>query len=187
MPELFIIAGCNRAGKTTAAYNLLPEVFQTIEFVNADEIARAINKDNVDSAAFAAAKIMLQKIDKFITTGKSFAIETTLSGLTYLKIIEQAKSFGFTITLLFVYLEDVEIALERVALRVIKGGHNIPTDVIKRRYSKGLNNLPKYLSRVDNWYVLDNSVSEYTQIAKSISTIKEVTDIEIFNKIIGNG
>jgi predicted ABC-type ATPase len=187
MPELFIIAGCNGAGKTTAAYNLLPEVFQTTEFINADEIARGINKDDVDKAAFAAAKIMLQKIDNFIETGKSFAIETTLSGLTYLKLIEHAKSLGFTITLFFVYLEDVEIAIERVALRVKKGGHNIPTEVIKRRYNKGLGNLSKYLSIVDNWYILDNSISEYTQVAKSISASKEIINIEIFNKIIRNG
>jgi predicted ABC-type ATPase len=184
MPELFIIAGCNGAGKTTAAYNLLPEVFQTTEFINADEIARGINKDDVDRAAFAAAKIMLNKMNDFIAAGKSFAIETTLSGLTYLKLIEEAKNEGFAITLFFLYLESDEIAVERVALRVKKGGHNIPTEVIKRRYNKGLSNLSKYLSIVDNWYILDNSISEYNQIAKSISTTKEIMNIEIFNKII---
>lgn len=184
MPELFIIAGCNGAGKTTAAYNLLPEVFDTTEFINADEIARGINPKNVDAAAFAAGKIMLQKIDDCIKAKRNFAFETTLSGLTYLKIIEYAKQEGFTITMFFVYLNNVEIAIDRVALRVSKGGHNIPTETIKRRFDKGLINVSKYLKIVDNWYLMDNSISDYTEIAKSISNKEEINNFEIFNKIV---
>lgn len=184
MPELFIIAGCNGAGKTTAAYNLLPEVFDTTEFINADEIARGINPKNVDAAAFAAGKIMLQKIDDCIKAKRNFAFETTLSGLTYLKIIEYAKQEGFTITMFFVYLNNVEIAIDRVALRVSKGGHNIPTETIKRRFDKGLINVSKYLKIVDNWYLMDNSLSDYTEIAISISNKEEINNFEIFNKIV---
>ncbi len=185
MPELFIIAGCNGAGKTTAAYNLLPEVFDTTEFINADEIARGINPKNVDAAAFAAGKIMLQKIDDCIKEKRNFAFETTLSGLTYLKIIEYAKQEGFTITMFFVYVNNVEIAIDRVALRVSKGGHNIPTETIKRRFDKGLINLCKYLKIVDNWYLMDNSLSDYKEIAKSILNKEEINNFEIFNKIVG--
>ena len=104
MPEIFIIAGCNGAGKTTAAYNLLPSVFETSEFINADEIARGINPNNVEAAAFSAGKIMLKRINELIKNKKSFAFETTLSGNNYLEIIKNAKANGFTITLLYVYL-----------------------------------------------------------------------------------
>jgi predicted ABC-type ATPase len=184
MLELFIIAGCNGAGKTTAAYNLLPEVFQTIEFVNADEIARGINKNDVESAAIAAARIMLDRIDYLIENKQSFAFETTLSGLTYLKIIEKAKLNGFIVTLFFVNLESAEMAFERVAIRVKKGGHSIPQDVIERRYKKGLANFAKYASVVQNWYLLDNSGQEYQIIAKSINEIKEILNFTLYKRII---
>jgi predicted ABC-type ATPase len=184
MPELFIIAGCNGAGKTTAAYNLLPEVFQTIEFVNADEIARGINKNDVESVAIAAARIMLKRIDYLIENKQSFAFETTLSGLTYLKIIDKAKLNDFVVTLFFVNLESAEMAIERVTIRVKKGGHSIPKDVIERRYKKGLANFPKYASVVQNWYLLDNSGQEYQIIAKSINEIKEILNFTLYKKII---
>jgi predicted ABC-type ATPase len=186
MPEIFIIAGCNGAGKTTAAYNLLPDVFDTTDFINADEIARGIDPHNVEAAAFAAGKIMLSKIRTFIDEQKSFAFETTLSGLSYLKIIEEAKAKEFKVTLFFVYLSDVEIAIARVALRVSKGGHNITNEVIKRRYLKGLNNLPKYLKIMDNWYIIDNSLSDYKTIAKSILGNTEIFNFEVLKNITRN-
>ena len=84
----------------------------------------------------------------------------------------------------FVYLENVELAIERVALRVSKGGHNIPTEIIKRRYLKGIKNLPKYLEIVDNWYLYDNSVGEYNLIAKQVLQVKEIIIFDLFHKII---
>ena len=138
MPDIFIIAGCNGAGKTTAAYSLLPETFKTIEFVNADEIARGLSPLNVEGAAFQAGRIMLSRITQLIDENKSFAFETTLSGVTYIKFLKEAKLKGYGITFFFVYLNNTELAKSRVALRVSKGGHNIPKDVIERRYAKGL-------------------------------------------------
>ena len=184
MPELFIIAGCNGAGKTTAAYNLLPEVFKTVEFLNADEIARSISAEDVEKAAFAAGKIILSKIYELIELEKSFAIETTLSGNTYLDVIKQAKINGFEVTMFFVYLENVNLAFERVALRVSKGGHNIPEEIIERRYFKGLKNLPKYLELVNDWYLYDNSQGDYELIAKQVLQLKEIIIFDLFNKII---
>lgn len=102
MPNLYIIGGCNGAGKTTVAYNLLPEVFQTVEFVNADEIARGISPFNIEGVAFQAGRIMLERIRQLIGVRKSFAFETTLSRLTYLKFIKMAKLFGYDRTLCFI-------------------------------------------------------------------------------------
>lgn len=98
MPDIFIIAGCNGAGKTTAAYNLLPDVFKTVEFVNADEIARGLSPLNPTGVAFQAGRIMLERIEHLIDENKSFSFETTLSGLSNLTIIRKAKERGYGIT-----------------------------------------------------------------------------------------
>ena len=133
MPDIYIIAGCNGAGKTTAAYNLLPDVFNTVEFVNADEIARGLSPFNPEGVAFQAGRIMIDRIQQLITLQKSFALETTLSGLTYFKFITSAKEKGYGVVLFFVYLNSIQLAVSRVALRVSKGAHNILENVIGRR------------------------------------------------------
>lgn len=186
MPDIFIIAGCNGAGKTTAAYNLLPEVFKTVEFVNADEIARGLSPLNVEGVAFQAARIMIERIAQLIAGKKSFSFETTLSGLSYLHLIKEAKENGYGITFFFIYLNNVELAKSRVALRVSKGGHNILEEVITRRYGKGLKNFSKYTLLADDWYLYDNSASDYQLVAKSISGEIEISNFEVYNKITGD-
>lgn len=185
MPNIYIIAGCNGAGKTTAAYNLLPEVFKTVEFVNADEIARGLSPLNVEGVAFQAGRIMLERIEQLIKTNKSFSFETTLSGLSYLKIIKQAKQQGYGITFFFVYLNSIELAKSRVAFRVSKGGHNIPAAVIERRYYKGLKNFTRYTALADDWYIFDNSGSGYSLVAKCVEENKEIVNFDLYNKITG--
>ena len=183
MPTLYILAGPNGAGKTTAAYRLLPDVFKTVEFVNADEISRGLSPLNVDSVAFQAGRIMLERLEYFIKAKKSFAFETTLSGLAYLKFIHLAKISGFEITFFFAWLDSFELAINRVASRVKKGGHNIPDDVIERRYWKEIGNFSKYAQEADSWYLYDNSGAEYVLIAKCIEGEKEIFNFEVLNKI----
>lgn len=185
MPNLYIIAGPNGAGKTTAAYNLLPDVFKTSEFVNADEIARGISPFNPEGVALQAGRIMLQRLEYLISEKKSLAFETTLSGLSYLKFLRQAKMLGYEITLFFVWLNSFELAIERVASRVNKGGHNIPKDVIERRYAKGINNFNRYAPEADSWYIYDNSGPEYLLIAKSLDKNIEILNFDIYHKISG--
>jgi predicted ABC-type ATPase len=185
MPDIYIIAGCNGAGKTTAAYNLLPGVFTTVEFVNADEIARGLSPFNPTGVAFQAGRIMLERISQLIDESKSFAFETTLSGLAYLKLIRNAKQKGYNITLLFVYLNSFALAKERVAIRVSKGGHSIPEDVIERRYAKGLLNFSMYKTVTDSWYIYDNSGSGYDLIAKNIQGEENIFNFELFKQITG--
>ena len=142
---------------------------------------------NVQRITFQAARIMIKKIEQLLTGNKSFTFETTLSGLSYLKFIKEAKEKGYGITFFFVYLNSVELAKSRVALRVSKGGHNIPNDVITRRYGKGIINFLKYALLADDWYLYDNSASDYQLVAKSISGEKEISNFELYNKITGDG
>jgi len=161
MPNLFIIAGCNGAGKTTASFNILPEILECKEFVNADIIAAGLSPFQPETVAIAAGRLMLQRIENHITEKIDFAFETTLATKSYVNTIKKAKQNGYEITLLFFYLNAFELAIERVKKRVETGGHSIPKDVIERRYKSGLQNLFKlYLPLTENFILCDNSNNE---------------------------
>lgn len=192
MPNLYILAGPNGAGKTTAAYTLLPQFLDVIEFVNADEIARGLSPFNVDSVAFEAGRLMLQRIDNLLKKGTGFAFETTLSTRSYVQTIRRAKEAGYTVTLIFVYLSSAELAVNRVAKRVSMGGHNIPANVIYRRYERALSNLfTLYLPICDSFLIVNNSGEEPVEIAKGgLSIPRMVTDQSLWNSLsnkYGNG
>ncbi|MFC3559546.1 zeta toxin family protein [Pedobacter jamesrossensis] len=157
MANFYIISGCNGAGKTTASFTVLPEMLNCKEFINADEIAKGISPFRPESVAIQAGKIMLSRIEDLMNQNADFAIETTLTTKSYLNTIKIAKTKGYKITLLFFWLNDVELAIERVRTRVLEGGHNIAVDVIRRRYLKGIENLSKFTSVSDYWLLIDNS------------------------------
>ncbi|CAN5326300.1 zeta toxin family protein [soil metagenome] len=183
MPTLYIIAGPNGAGKTTAAYQLLPFVFNTVEFVNADEIARGLSPFNFEGVTFQAGRIMLERLYQLLRENKNFAFETTLSGLSYLNFIQQAKKAGYEIVLFYVWLESDVLAKSRVAIRVGKGGHYIPNETVERRYKKGIKNLRDYLFLADQWYIYDNSETSFQLIASSINKQEIISNFTIFRKI----
>jgi len=156
--NLYIIAGCNGAGKTTAALTMLPEVLNCEEFVNADEIAKGLSPFHPEKMAIEAGKLMLCRIETLLNSKKSFAIETTLATRSYKHMVKRAKKLGYRVSLLFFWLPSPDFAAERVAKRVASGGHDIPTDVIHRRYWLGLNNLfTIFAPIVDSWSLYDNS------------------------------
>lgn len=168
MSNIYVIGGANGAGKTTTAFNILPNYLQIIEYVNADEIAKGISPFNPESVAIQAGKIMLKRLAYLKENGKDFAFETTLSSRNYIKFIKECKQKVYIINLLFFWLNSPELAISRVQQRVKTGGHNIPEDVIYRRYERGLKNLVKfYLPLCDNWFIYDNSQFPVTLIAKS--------------------
>ncbi len=168
--NLYIIAGCNGAGKTTASMTVLPEVLECEEFVNADEIARGLSPFHPEEVAVEAGKLMLRRIDRLLDEGKSFAIETTLATRSYRHLVARAQERGYTVTLLFFWLPSPEMAERRVAARVASGGHDIPREVIHRRYWRGISNLFEiYAERVDRWSVYDNS--------RNVKPIVELNDI----------
>ena len=181
MPNLYMIAGCNGAGKTTASFTVLPEILNCREFVNADEIARGLSPFQPESVALEAGRIMLHRIEELMLAKKDFALETTLSTRSYVHTIKSAQEIGYTVTLVYFWLNTPELAVERVHARVLAGGHNIPYDVILRRYQKGIENLFKlYISKVDRWMLVDNSESPFEVIAKN----KIGGEPNIYNEII---
>lgn len=164
--NLYIIAGCNGAGKTTASFTVLPEILNCPEFVNADEIAKGLSPFHPESVAVQAGKLMIERMIQLLKDGETFALETTLSTRSYVKLVQQAQRNGYYVTLIFFSLASPEQAVRRVAQRVTQGGHNIPTDVIYRRYARGLKNLFQlYIQAVDYWVMYDNSDSPTKKIA----------------------
>lgn len=165
--RLFIIGGCNGSGKTTASFNILPELLRCKEFVNADEIARGLSPFQPEKVALEAGKLMLRRIEELMNLGQDFSFETTLSTKSFTKTIEKAKEMGYYVTLIFFWLDSVELAKDRVRTRVREGGHNIPNEVIERRYTAGIKNLFNlYCNRVDFLFIYDNSSINSVLIAE---------------------
>jgi len=183
MPHLYIIAGPNGAGKTTAALTVLPEILHCEEFVNADAIAAGLSPFHPERVAIEAGKLMLQRIAHLLKQHVDFAIETTLSTKSYIQLIKRAKENGYEVTLLFLWLNSVELAKARVQKRVSQGGHDIPLDVIERRYKRGLENFFKHFqSCTDNWIFYDNS-EDLTLIADCYSHKMTVFNHHIWYKL----
>jgi predicted ABC-type ATPase len=136
--NLYIIAGYNGAGKTTASFTILPEILNCKEFVNADEIAKGLSPFQPEKVSFESGRIMLNRINELLKENENFAFETTLSTKSYKNKIREAKEKGYNVTLLFFWLISTELAKERVKIRVSEGGHNIDSDVIERRYFRVL-------------------------------------------------
>jgi predicted ABC-type ATPase len=161
-----MIAGPNGAGKTTAAMRLLPDFLSVHEFVNADEIARGLNPLNPGDPEISAGRVMLQRIDDLIESHKNFAFETTGASRIFLDKLEHARKIGYRLGLIYLWLPRVDFAKFRVKIRVAQGGHDIPENVIERRYRRGLCNvLCHYLPLVDQASFFDNAApSAYLQL-----------------------
>ena len=161
MKKIIIIAGPNGAGKTTFARNFLPAEAQTLRFINADLIAAGLAPFNPESASTKAGRLMLEEIKECEAEGQSFAFETTLSGKSYLRKIALWQHLGYQVKLWFLSLPSEGMAIARVAERVAQGGHNIPEQIVRRRFRSGLENFhERYCKVVDSWALLDNSGPE---------------------------
>jgi predicted ABC-type ATPase len=184
MANLYIIAGCNGAGKTTASFTVLPEVLNCKEFVNADEIARGLSPFQPETVAIQAGRLMLKRIDDLMYEKADFAFETTLASRTYVNTIRRAKELGYTVTLLYIWLPSPEMAKKRVKQRVLKGGHNVPEQIIINRYYNGIKNLFElYISEVDEWAFFNSSESNYKLIAFYKKGEHNIIDEKLFQEI----
>lgn len=156
--KVIIIAGPNGAGKTTFAREFLPNEAACPVFVNADLIAAGLAPFAPETAAVQAGRLMLSELERHFRAGQSFAFETTLSGRAYLRHIKQWQHGGYRVELIFLRLNHADEAVARVQQRVRQGGHNIPTDVIRRRFCAGLENFHRhYAPAVDAWALYNNA------------------------------
>ena len=186
MPRLFIIAGCNGAGKTTAAYAMLPGRLQCEDYVNSDEIAKGLSPFRPSLAAIKASKIMMERIHELIEEGKSFGVETTLSTKTLAKIAQDARKKGYMVNIIFFWLRIPERAIERVRLRVASGGHDVPDDTIRRRFGLGIDNLfHLYIPICDYWMIVDNSNTPSRIVAEGgIKVVTKIHDRNAYNLLL---
>jgi predicted ABC-type ATPase len=186
MANLYVISGCNGAGKTTASYSVLPDMLNCREFVNADEIAKGLSPFQPEKVAIEAGRIMLDRIKELINQDVDFAFETTLAAKSYVQFIKAAQSKGYFVTLIYFWLNSPELAVERVRTRVNSGGHNIPESIIYRRYHAGIENLSKlYTPICDYWLIIDNSEPPSQVIAEGFKTeIIEINDQIIYDQIV---
>ncbi len=167
MPRLYIISGCNGAGKTTASYTMLPEMLECSEFVNSDEFAKGLSPFNPEKASIQASRYMILKIRYLLKRKQDFGIETTLATRTLLKTIRMAQEAGYTVTLLYFWLNSPNLAVERVAARVGTGGHDIPEETIRRRYRVGIDYFfHDYAPICERWILADNSQIPFRVIAE---------------------
>lgn len=154
-PILTIIAGPNGSGKST--FTRATSQALRVPVIDPDLEARILKRDNPEAAAIAGGKQAIKRARAYLDSGESFAVETTLSGNTYLRMMVEAKTRGWQVNLIYVGVDDVQTCIERVAQRVATGGHNVPQEDIRRRYTRSLANLLVALQQADSALIFDNS------------------------------
>ena len=177
-PTICIIGGCNGAGKSTLARELLPRMGLN-RFLNADEIARGLSPLDASLAAFKAGRMLIDELRTLINAGSSFALESTLSGKTYVSMLREAKARGYQFVLHYVMIDSAQQAVSRVRLRVSHGGHDVPPEDITRRFARSRKHfLEDYLPLADEWVVWDNSAPPHRSIADSSThAVADVIDL----------
>jgi predicted ABC-type ATPase len=181
-PAIYLIAGCNGAGKTTFAKEFLPHEVKCLRFYNADEIARGLSPLDPSAGAIRAGRLLLSEVRHSIDRHETFALETTLSGKTYVGIFKRALSLGYEIELHYLWLADVEQAIARVRHRVRIGGHNVPVADIRRRFKRSLNHLlDDYLQLAGRWTIWDNRGLPAKRLATSVTD-----DVNLVRRLIGS-
>lgn len=186
MARLYIISGCNGAGKTTASYTVLPDLLNLHTFVNADEIADELSPQEPEREMIRASRLMLERVEQLIERDEDFAVETTLATKSLAGMISRAQHKGYMVGIFYFWLKSPELAIKRVARRVAAGGHNIPTDTIVRRYRQGMENLRRiYLPLCNYWVLIDNSDKQGKWVAEGgLSTATRIYNKRIYNLIL---
>ena len=162
--KFYILAGANGSGKSTISKVLLPA--EGLVYVNPDDIARELNPDNPLAVRIEAGREALHCIDSLIEKGESFAIESTLSGNAYVKVVERAKSLGYTVVIAYIFVDSPEVCIRRIEERVRNGGHFVPAEDVERRYARSKKNfINLYRDMSDYWLLFYNGGSDITLVA----------------------
>jgi len=181
MPSLFVIAGPNGAGKSTSAPELLSGVRRVAEFVNADVIAKEQGVSEIQ-----AGRITLNRLTALAAARQDMAFETTLASHLLLPRIRSMQASGYRFHLFFFWLPNADTAVKRVASRVASGGHNIPEDVIRRRFERGLENFfNHYLLAADSWVLMNNTARPSRRIAsRDVGDALSVEDNDLWKQLV---
>jgi predicted ABC-type ATPase len=176
LQTIYVIAGCNGAGKTTFAREFLPTEVKCLRFLNADEIARGLSPLKPSAGAVQAARLLLTQIEGCLRRRETFALESTLSGKTYIRLFRRARKLGYEIELHYLWLSNPTQAVARVRQRVKLGGHNVPAADIRRRFKRSLIHLTKdYLPLATRWAIWDSRNLPAKRLAISaVDTIESV-------------
>jgi predicted ABC-type ATPase len=166
-PTIYLIAGCNGAGKTTFAREFLPKEVNVLRFLNADEIARGLSPFDPSAEAVKAGRLLLSEIRECLVRQETFGLESTLSGRSYLRLFKEARTAGCRLYLHYLWLPTATMAVARVRERVRKGGHHVPAADVRRRFQRSRGNLPAYAAISDKWAVWDNQTSPPALLAES--------------------
>ena len=187
MPRLYIVSGCNGAGKTTASYTLLPEMLECRQFVNSDEFAKGLSPFNPEGASIQASRFMLMRIRYLLQRKEDFGIETTLATRSLLNTVRAVQAEGYYVTVLYFWLNSPDLAVKRVKARVAAGGHNIPEETVRRRYRVGINYFfNDYAPICDRWILADNSQVPFKVVAEGGKARPLIIkDSDTFEKIKG--
>jgi predicted ABC-type ATPase len=186
-PIVHVIAGPNGAGKTTFAREFLPQFARCDEFVNADLLAQGLSPFAPERVAFRAGRLMLERIEELCGNRVNFGFETTLAGRGHIALFQKIRSSGYGLHLYFLRIASADMAVERVAYRVKRGGHNVEEAVVRRRYDAGIQNFWRnYRSLSDRWILFDNSGVEPKVVAREESGNLQIVDNDLFVAIIEN-
>jgi predicted ABC-type ATPase len=185
-PNVYIIAGPNGAGKTTFAREFLPKYADCSNFVNADLIAQGLSPFSPETAAFRAGRLMLEEMEAFARHGDDFGFETTVSGRSHLNVIRRLKEHAYQVHFFYLWVPSVELGLARIRERVLRGGHDVPEVVVRRRFSRSITNfLVHYRLLADRWILFDNSAAALSIVA-SEEQGEEQGELRIFETKLYN-